>query len=115
MADNGTIQFEALGQVWALRFDINAFCRIEEELGIEDAEAFQQMLGQKLSFRKLRALFACALAPAATLEEAGEIITALGLERTTELIRAGIEAAFPNAKGAPSPKGPPPSPAAGTG
>lgn len=110
MADNGRAQFEALNSTWSLRFDINAFCRIEDELGIESVTEFQEVLKTRLSFRKLRTLFACGLSPAATEEQAGQIMSELGIDKASALLTETIQAAFPagaapNGKGAPSPKG----------
>ncbi len=95
MAENGLTRFEAQGQGWSLRFDINAFCRIEDELGIQSVAEFQTVLKENLSFRKLRTLFACGLSPAATEQQAGDIMTEIGLERATAMLTDCIQAAFP--------------------
>lgn len=99
MAENGTLTFNALDQSWSLRFDINAFCRIEDELGIESVAEFQAVLKENLSFRKLRTLFACGLTPAASEVQAGAIMSDLGLDRASALLTDTIQAAFPAAKG----------------
>lgn len=96
MAENGTVRFEAGGQPYALRFDINAFCRIEAELGIESVAEFQAVLKERLSFTKLRKLFACGLSPAASDEQAGTIMSELGIDRASEMLTECIQAAFPN-------------------
>ena len=98
--ENGRAQFDALGKNWALQFDVNAFCRIEAELGIETVHEFQEVLQKKLSFTKLRTLFCCGLQPAATEEEAGNIMTDIGIERATDLLTGCLEAAFPDSSGA---------------
>lgn len=117
MAENGLTRFEALGQEWSLRFDINAFCRIEDELGIQSVAEFQTVLREQLSFRKLRTLFACGLSPASSEEQAGSIMSEIGLDRASAMLTECIQAAFPNAGGNPSPKGTAPakSKKAGTG
>lgn len=99
MAENGTVRFEAGGAAYALRFDINAFCRIEAELGIESVAEFQAVLKEKLSFTKLRKLFACGLSPAATDEEAGTIMSELGIDRASEMLTQCIQASFPSGEG----------------
>ncbi|KUO53199.1 MAG: hypothetical protein APF82_01010 [Sphingomonadales bacterium BRH_c42] len=110
MAANGKRQFDALGSSWTLAYDINALCRIEERLGIENAQEFQRTLQKNLSFRTLRALFCCGLSPDATEEQAGEIMSALGIDEVSGMITETIQAAFPNAQGkagnadAPKPK-----------
>lgn len=99
MAENGTVHFEAGGQAWSLRFDINVFCRIESELGIESVAEFQAVLKERLSFTKLRKLFACGLSPAASDDKAGDIMTELGIDRASEMLTGCIQAAFPAGKG----------------
>lgn len=101
MAENGTVPFNALDQSWSLRFDINAFCRIEDELGIESVAEFQAVLKENLSFNKLRTLFQCGLTPTASEEQAGAIMTELGLDRASAMLTECIQAAFPASKGAP--------------
>lgn len=98
MAENGKVSFTALDHNWTLQFDINAFCRVEAELGIESVAEFQAVLKEKLSFTKLRKLFACGLSPAASDEQAGTIMTELGIDRASEMLTQCIQAAFPNTK-----------------
>lgn len=112
-AANGKRHFEALGENLTLAYDINALCRIEDRLGIENAQEFQRVLQKNLSFRKLRTLFCCGLSPEATEERAGEIMQALGMDEVSAMITDTIQAAFPDAKGKASPN--PKNAAAGTG
>ena len=112
-ASNGKKHFDALGDTWTLSYDINALCRIEDRLGIENAQEFQRVLKNNLSFRKLRTLFCCGLSPEATEERAGEVMQALGMDEVSAMITDTIQAAFPDTKGKASPN--PKIAAAGTG
>lgn len=98
-SSNGKRHFEALGESWTLGYDINALCRIEDRLGIENAQEFQRVLQKDLSFRKLRTLFSCGLFPEATEERAGAIMQALGMVEVSAMITDTIQAAFPSGKG----------------
>ncbi|MZR14224.1 hypothetical protein GQE99_14470 [Maritimibacter sp. DP07] len=89
----GGIEFRALGELRTLRFSINAICRIEESTGKPIAELAN--IGANAKLQDIRAMFWGALEPQVTVEEAGEIMDELGLNRSAELIGEAFEKAFP--------------------
>lgn len=98
-AANGKLHFEASGKSFVLAYDINALCRVEDALGIEDVKQLQEVMSKGMSFRKLRTLFCCGLTPEVTEVEAGEVIQELGVTDATAKIGEAFKAAFPTAKG----------------
>lgn len=113
----GRVEFRAGDTTLALHYTINALCLLEEQLG-EDADLMKIIggLGTAPSLTKIRLLFWAGLrgaAPATTVEDAGTVIDAIGLQRAAELVAHAMSAAFGQA-GAAGPLGTtPPAGAAG--
>ncbi len=86
---------------YTLRFDINAFCELEDALdaGMQEILA---TISAGMNFRTARAVVRAGLLhsdPAMTDQRAGEIISDNGLEASLEAVGAAIAAALPSAEG----------------
>jgi hypothetical protein len=85
-----------------LTFNVNTLCDLEEAFGADDinvvlAKIFD--LESKPSFRTIRTVFAVAMrqeAPETTEQEAGVLITEIGLSRAATALGEGIRLAFPD-------------------
>lgn len=93
----GEIAFEVEGQDYVLLLDFNALCDLEDDFpGLMDGTA------ELKSPKAIRRVFHAGLAahhPDVTLQEAGSLIHAIGLDGAGDLVRRSFEAAFPTAKG----------------
>lgn len=102
----GEVEFESGERSYTLRFSANAICEMEDALGRGVAE-IGALLGnpETLHMKHVRAVFWAGLQEKhkMTLDEAGEIITSIGLARVIELIGRAFEAAFPSEGGEANP------------
>ena len=120
---SGQIVFEAAGVSHTMQFSTNRLCLLEDrtklstiEVATELALGRDQHLG--VSAKTLRALTWAGLGnTATTLEQAGDIVDAVGAKRMVAIIIEAFDAAFPdNEEGEPKAAGEdanPPSGAAG--
>lgn len=110
----GEVAFEAGGKKRTLRFDTNAICILEEDLGLSIAEIAAQLKSGRVS--AIRAALRAGLNGGgdltATLRKAGELIDELGYERAVALVSDAFALAFPKAA---KEAGPPKGAGAGTG
>ena len=84
-------------KVWSLHFSINALCALEDEIGAGRAVDIQTLIGESPSVSTLRTLFWAGLLehhPGVSKEEAGRIMSTLGLIRSTEIVTQALLAAF---------------------
>jgi hypothetical protein len=83
------ISFEADGNLYQLRFDINVMCQIEDLLGRPISQ-----LGEQMSIKELRLLFMCGLNPKCDVEETGEVMSVIasehGINRLNELVQDAL-------------------------
>jgi hypothetical protein len=94
----GGVTFDALGKPREVRFSTNALCRLEERAGksLQDVLAETAEGGRRtLAFR----LLMWAGMGDGTLDEAGDVIDAIGMAETDRIIAAALRAAFPPAEG----------------
>ncbi len=99
----GEVGFDLEGKPYTLRFSANALCELEDALdcGI-NAVAAQLSKPESLRLKTVRAVFWAGLQdrhPQVTLQEAGEMVTALTLQGALGLIGQGLSAAFPQVDG----------------
>ena len=90
----GEVSFEADGEEYRLIFDFNAIVQIEEEFDIK-MEDLGEVMGAKASaFRKV---FQIGLKRYhdVSVEEAGDIITAVGAGDAGQLVAKAFQASFP--------------------
>lgn len=113
-------RFEALGQEWTARFDFNAICRIEETFDKPFVEAILALMPAGLDAIDLDdpAKIAAAAArirlgdvrlllregllgthPGVTLEQTGDLIQALGVQKAIGIVAAGMMSALGNDSG----------------
>ena len=82
------------------RLGINELIALQKEYGLEtDDESFLVALDNKKSLKRRRALIRAAMLyaqPQTTEEEAGEIITELGIKRMDEVIEETLRWALPD-------------------
>lgn len=90
----GAVEFEALGVSRVLRFTTNAICRIEErsKQSLQDVLADAAVPGKKTL--TLRLLFWAGLG-GGTLDEAGDIMDAIGAAEADRLLAEALRLAFP--------------------
>lgn len=92
------VDFEAGGKRRELRFDVNAMCRLEAAFGglsiDRVAERLQPQDGPP-RLTDIRAAFAAALVGGATLDEAGDIMSEIGMDVAARLIGEAMQAAMP--------------------
>lgn len=99
----GEVSVEADGQRYTLAFSINALCKMEDMFG--EAVGDIATLGNKgKRFNTMRNVFWCALAdhhPDLTVDDAGRIITEIGIAKADELVGEAFALAFPEVKASP--------------
>lgn len=110
----GGVTFDALGKPRELRFSTNALCRLEErgvallrqfDLLIEGPDAppiLQQLLSHAthpLYGRQVYRLLMWGGLGDVTLEDAGDIMDAIGMVETDRIIADALRAAFPTPDG----------------
>jgi hypothetical protein len=95
----GEAQLGATGPV--LVFDIEAFCQMEEALGL-DTQAILAKLSSGVSFRTMREVVRVGMLnrkPDATLADATAAMEAAGLETLVSVVGKALEGALPSAGG----------------
>lgn len=85
------VTFEVNGDIYSLRLDVNALCKIEDILGKPMSE-----LGESMGLKDLRIVFSCGLSPKVSLEEAGDVMTGIIEEKGVEELNSIIEKAIQN-------------------
>lgn len=93
----GTVEIEANGRTYTLRFTTNALCRLEEAAG-RSFGALVDDLGGAVNMNTLRLMIWAGIGGIGK-EVAGDIIDAIGIERAVSLIGEAINAAFPQPEG----------------
>lgn len=94
----GGVEFEAGGKRRVLRYSMNALVRLEEATGRSVTE-LGELLGEGARMTDVRLMFWAALDGAPTLDEAGDVMDEIGLDRAGRLISEAFQAAFPAADG----------------
>ena len=96
------VSFTVNGEARELRFDINALCTLEDRFGC-GVDELQTRLGDRPRVADLRAVFWAGLQGGPlTEEEAGDIMSALGMAEAFRLIGEAFALAFDvPAEGAP--------------
>lgn len=98
LPEHSVVRFEADGASWSLNFSVNALCRLEAEVGQEELEAL--LRGEATGVTEVRAAFWAGLRdfhPTLTLDDAGALVTHIGLELAGELTAQALVMAFPPA------------------
>lgn len=96
----GGVTFDALGAPWELRFTTNALCRLEERAGKSLADVLADIDTPALRRITYRLLIWAGLRDV-TLEQAGDIIDAIGPAETDRIVAAALRAAMPPQDGEP--------------
>lgn len=96
----GGVSFDAAGQSYTLRFGANELIQLQEKLDTgDDLQALLALLDDA-GLKRLRTFFWGGLLgsnPKLTEADAGEVMTAYGMEQATLLIRQAMLKAFPSA------------------
>lgn len=107
--------FSALGRDWTARFDFNAICAIEERFDRPFLEMVSPLLGgvseedkdnpealaaaaSKIKMSDIRAIFHQSLLarqPETTADDAGNVISDMGLEAAMEIVAWAVLSAMP--------------------
>ena len=96
----GTVTFEAGGEVWRLKFGVNALADLEERTGKSVNEIFASLSGEAVRLGTLRTVLTSGLAqnhPALTLAAVGDLMDEVGMAQIGKLIETAMRAAFPEA------------------
>jgi len=96
----GLVTFEAAGEVWKLKFGVNALADLEERTGESVYEIFASLSGDALRLSTLRVVLASGMRqhhPALTLPAVGDLMDEVGMAQIGKLIEAALRAAFPEA------------------
>lgn len=103
----GTVEFRYDGKTYTLSFSINAMCELEDLLG----DSFGDMMAKaqdptKVSMKTVRAMFWAGLRDhhnEMTIQDAGHLMTEIGLTEAGELVAKAFAAAMPEAAKAAGP------------
>ena len=91
------LTFTAEGQMYQLRYDVNALCEIEDLLDKPISE-----IGQGTGMRELRTIFACGVLPKMQVNESGDVMSAYmmenGMDKLSELIMNALNLAMGEAQ-----------------
>jgi hypothetical protein len=91
------IEFEAAGVRHCVRYDFNTLCQLEDDFGLSIAEIggrLQPADGTPPRMGDIRLAFRAGLGADVTLEEAGSLISEIGLARAGELVGEGLALSF---------------------
>ena len=94
----GEVGFKAGGDDYVLVYTINALVTLEEKLQVSTSQ-IGELLGANVSMANLRTLFWAGLLEhhGCTEEEAGRLISEVGILEAAELIAKTLSKAFPEA------------------
>jgi hypothetical protein len=93
----GEAPFKAGASKFTLLFDINVFCELEDETGL-DLPALMEAIGNRPSFKLLRSIFCAGLQehhPGTSIKEAGNIMSDAGMEGIKDALQRAMQAAMP--------------------
>lgn len=98
-----SVEFEALGRRWSLRYDVKALCEIEAQTGMSINKAGRLLAdAENLKVTDLVMFFGAGVAAvsgvAPAREEVMSIMTELGMARAGQLIGEAFALAFPQPK-----------------
>lgn len=93
----GQVAFSADGKEYTLRFGTNELCVIEAATGKGVPQLVAELQATPY-VTTMRAMVAGGVRPAMSLEDAGELIDALGYDRVGELVGQALALAFPDRK-----------------
>lgn len=102
-AQRGEVGFNADGKPYLLKFSTNAFCQLESITGASAVEVAGSMQGS-LRFTTVRALFYVALQrhhKGLSVDDAGDLMDAVGIARTATLVSQAFALALPVESGRP--------------
>lgn len=102
MHPRGEVTFEANGQVWRMRFGINALADMEERTGLSVNEVFAALDGNAVRVSMLRTVVQAGLSRHhgdLTTVQVGDLIDEIGLVKMAELLGEAVKGAFPDAVG----------------
>ena len=108
MHPRGTVTFEAAGEVWRLKFGVNALADMEERTGKSVNEIFASLSGNGVRLGVLRTVLASGLAqshPGLTLPAVGDLMDEVGMAQIVKFIETAIRSAFPESAAGEAPAG----------
>jgi hypothetical protein len=101
---SGKITFEAGGESYVFQLGANAICEIEDryDCAFSNIGSILSNKDKPARIQDIRSIFQCGLMEnwpdgQPTIEQAGLIMTQIGLPAATQLIFDGLKAAFPDA------------------
>jgi hypothetical protein len=109
----GGVPFDAAGEAYVLRFSVSALMTLEDKFDKSTQEVLAMMEGGRV--KTMRTIFWAGLrdfTPDITEDQAGEVMTAIGIEEASALLTRAMVKAFPSAgravegEGAASPQKP---------
>jgi hypothetical protein len=113
----GEVEVEAGGRKLTFRLGVNEMIRIQDALGLADDDAkFLLALSNLRSFKAVRTIVHSGLLrdqPDTTEEQAGDVVTELGMMRVGEVIEQALRWALPEKKPGGERRGEKPRPSVG--
>jgi hypothetical protein len=98
----GEVEIQAGGEKLTFRLGVNEMVRIQDALGLaDDDQKFLLALSNLRSFRAVRTIVHSGLLrdqPEMTEEQAGDVVTELGMARVGEMIQQALRWALPDKK-----------------
>lgn len=95
----GEVAFEAQGKRYVLSYSVNALCALEDEIGESViALSAKMQAGEGASIRMIRTIFRAGLTDhqgEVTENEAGDIMSELGVAHASGLVERAFALAFP--------------------
>lgn len=89
----GEVAFDAAGRRHTIRFDTNAICSLEDELGMGFGEIAAH--AARVHVSTIRAALRAGLGGDGTIDEAGAIIDEIGLRQAVTLLTEAFIRAYP--------------------
>ena len=114
----GQVSFEADGETQTVAFTMNAMCKYQDRAGETLIAAVDALQSASSDVVRIRRLFWAGLVGEFSEDQAGNIIDAIGLPKSFEILGDAVQAAFPQEKtdgaapkaGKPKAAGSPPKP-----
>lgn len=98
----GEVLLEAGGEQFTFRLGVNEMIAVQDALGLADDDAkFLVALSNLRSFKSVRTIVHCGLLrahPDITVDQAGDIVTEVGIARVGEVIQEALRWALPEQK-----------------
>lgn len=97
----GEVEFQALGQTFTLRLGFNELLVLQEELGLSEENMLQELSVRMSQLNSIRKIFQRCVAfrhEDFTAEQAGDVITEVGVQQVAGILQQALRWAMPEAE-----------------